>query len=856
MKKLNNIEAYPIKIKTYTVILMLLWTVIVFGSLLWNVYQVKQGTLDMAHIQARSAFMKDVLYRRWNTSHGGVYAPVSEQTVPNPHLDESQRDITAHSGLVLTLINPAYMTRQVHELATKIRGIQGHITSLNPLSPTNTPDPWESQALQAFQRGVKEESRVEKIKDKSQLRFMQPLLTEEGCLKCHNKQGYQVGDIQGGISISVPLSPLLLIERSQIVTLSLGHVLLCLIGLMGLGIGTLRLSKQITDRKKAEKALREKTKYIDSILYSSTDMAIIATDLNLHIVYCNPVAEIFFGYKSKEVLGLPVMELYSQNSEDSAQFERGIEIVKTEGEYKYCIAQETDSGVRHLDSQVTGIFGKDNDLIGFLLRSTDITERIQNMEALANSKRLWEDTFNAVQDYIAVHDREYRIMNANKALLDKLGLTREELVGRRCYELIHGTSTPTASCPHKTVMQSQKPHVVELYEESLGGDILVNCYPIFNDSGEFFGSVHVVKDISESKRAENKLKESERRFRELFEHTPIAYQSLDRLGRFTDINSIWLDMLGYDKEEVVGRSFGEFWSEATKDLFEGYFKTLKAERIIDNAELALKKKDGQQLEVLITGRVQSDPAGNFLRTHCILFDITARKKTEQEIKNYARMQSVLVKEINHRVKNNLFAIQGMINAERYRAGEDGKEILERLGDRVLGLSTVHNMLARVEWHPIMLSELCKEITGGIFAGSSGDTKVNCLVKSSTCKVASKQAHQIAMLVNELATNSLKYGLGGRNSMLVTIEIEEHRGKMISLVYRDDGPGYPEEKLRGAFFSVSVGMDIILSIVEKNLQGEMTLRNDNGAVCEINNIKLVEQGEGMNLANTTKYAFLP
>jgi hypothetical protein len=91
--------------------------------------------------------MKDVVYRRWNAGHGGIYVPVTDETPPNPYLEVPERDITTQSGVVLTLMNPAYMTRQVHELGAKAFGIQGHITSLNPIRPANAPDSWEARAL-------------------------------------------------------------------------------------------------------------------------------------------------------------------------------------------------------------------------------------------------------------------------------------------------------------------------------------------------------------------------------------------------------------------------------------------------------------------------------------------------------------------------------------------------------------------------------------------------------------------------------------------------------------------------------------------------------------------------------------
>ena len=257
MNSLKKADNESIRIRYYAGALIVVWSVIVSASLIWNGSQQKQTTLSMARIQARVAHQKDVTYRRWSAKHGGVYVPVSEETIPNPYLGTPERDITTPSGSSLTLMNPAYMTRQVHELAEKAYGIHGHITSLNPIRPENAPDPWESKALKAFESETEEVSSIEEMGGKVYMRLMRPLLTEKSCLKCHSAQGYKAGDVRGGISVSIPMAPLWTIERSHMLTLSVAHGLIWLIGLLGIGVGTRRLGHQIDQRKRTEEKLNQ-----------------------------------------------------------------------------------------------------------------------------------------------------------------------------------------------------------------------------------------------------------------------------------------------------------------------------------------------------------------------------------------------------------------------------------------------------------------------------------------------------------------------------------------------------------------------------------------------------------------------
>ena len=223
---------------------VLIWPIAVVLSLAWNVYQVRQNSLEMGRIEARVAYEKDVLYRRWNAGFGGVYVPVGGATQPNPHLvNTEERDITTPSGRQLTLVNPAYMTRQVHELGLEELGVRGHITSLKPIRAENAPGPWEAEALRAFESGETEVSSVEELDGQEHVRLMRPLVVDEGCLPCHAQQGYKVGEVRGGLSVAIPMQPLRGVERKQVFSLVVGHVFLWLMGLAAIMLGERRMRR-------------------------------------------------------------------------------------------------------------------------------------------------------------------------------------------------------------------------------------------------------------------------------------------------------------------------------------------------------------------------------------------------------------------------------------------------------------------------------------------------------------------------------------------------------------------------------------------------------------------------------------
>ncbi len=138
----------------------------------------------------------------------------------------------------------------------------------------------------------------------------------------------------------------------------------------------------ITDFKKAELALAEKTIYLDNILRSSIECAIATVDLDFRITYYNPMAEKLFGYTAEEVIGKTVQEMYTKEKVEPERFEKAIENVHNLGAYYYIVDQETEEGVRHLESRVSSILDPDGELLGYTLFSRDITDRKQTEEAI------------------------------------------------------------------------------------------------------------------------------------------------------------------------------------------------------------------------------------------------------------------------------------------------------------------------------------------------------------------------------------------------------------------------------------------------------------------------------------------
>ena len=224
--------------KKNIVLVSAIWLVLISASLLWNYLNARQNQQSVAFQTARSFFNLILVTRSWNAQHGGLYVPVTSLTQPNPFLADPGRDVLTATGLKLTKINPAFMTRQISEIASSQGQVQFHITSLKPIRPENRATDREEKALTAFERGVQEIGEMIPGGAGKEYFYMAPLRTEQACLPCHAKQGYKEGDIRGGISVTLPF-----VVEIPLLALELGHLGIGLVGILGIILAGLKLDR-------------------------------------------------------------------------------------------------------------------------------------------------------------------------------------------------------------------------------------------------------------------------------------------------------------------------------------------------------------------------------------------------------------------------------------------------------------------------------------------------------------------------------------------------------------------------------------------------------------------------------------
>ncbi|MCT7942893.1 EAL domain-containing protein [Shewanella holmiensis] len=409
-----------------------------------------------------------------------------------------------------------------------------------------------------------------------------------------------------------------------------------LIDSFGKLVGTIGFSHDISEKIKAREALKANETTFKAMIESIPVAVYVSSDVEQVATYINPTFTKLFGYTIDEVpsaatwwpLAYPDKSYRDQISEEW--------LLKVDQAIK------AQSDIEPMEVIVTCKDGsKKNILWGFTTLNDqnfafglNLTELRHAENIVFESEVKFKSLIQNMSEGLALHELvydennqaiDYRILEVNRAFEAQTGITSINASGKLATE-VYGLNPAPFLENYAQVVKTGKPYSFEVYFEPLQRHFNIS---VFSPMANQFATVFT--DITERKKVQQQIVESESRFRELFQQTPIAYQSLDAEGRFIDANEQLCDMLGYSREEILGITFGEIWMDEIQDQFPCQFKSFKKAGHV-STQLTLEKRDGQLITVILNGRIQRDTKGNFVKTHCVLIDITEREKIAQEMR--------------------------------------------------------------------------------------------------------------------------------------------------------------------------------------------------------------------------------
>ncbi|HTY26374.1 MAG TPA: PAS domain S-box protein [Desulfomonilaceae bacterium] len=586
------------------------------------------------------------------------------------------------------------------------------------------------------------------------------------------------------------------------------------------------VSIDITERKEAEEKLLQEKAISDTTIDSLPGTFYVFDD-ELKLLRWNKNLEKLTGYSADEISEMSPLDFFGEGVK--SLIKGTIEKAFAEGAYSIEADIATKQGIE-TPYWFTGKLVRLGEKQCILGLGMDLTERRLAEEALVRAKTEWERTFDAVPDLIMILDDQFRIIRANQATANTLGVTAEQVVGATCYERIHGEKYPPPFCPHAKLLADGKPYSTEVFEKRLGGTFEVSVSPLRNSRGELTGSVHVAHNITNRKRAEEALRESEARYRDLFENSSDIIYTHDLEGKFTSVNEAGKRILGYPTEEYRTFSF--------RDILDPEYIPIAAEQLrrkfqngIERTgpyELLARHKDGTLHWFEVTSRIIKDQ-GKPLAVHGTARDITDRKRDEERLKASLREKEVLLKEIHHRVKNNLQLMSSLLRLQlrQIKRKDDGLVgVFEDIQSRIRAMALVHEALYRSkDLEQVDAAPYIRRIVAGLRASSprgSRELSIKTDVKSISLSINAALA--CGLIVNELVTNSLKHAFpeGQQGEILVTLgPVGEEE---FQLGVRDNGIGMPQTiDLQNP---ESLGLDLVASL-SRQLNGTVEFATGEG-----------------------------
>ncbi len=581
----------------------------------------------------------------------------------------------------------------------------------------------------------------------------------------------------------------------------------------GQAIGILGVTRDITERMKAREALRDsEERYRQMFERNPLPMMIIDIE-SLEFLNVNTAAVELYGYTRNEFLNMTIKDIRPTEDVEAvvdyvSRLEPGID---HQGIWRH---KKKDGDIIYVDiTSHDMVYGGLRARVGLC---NDVTEQLTAQRALSESEERYRTLVEKgmggvylIQDGLFVY--------VNDKLAEIFGYTSDELVDKKG--------------PENLVLPEDWPIVKENIRLRIDGEVDSVNYDfkgirkdgtaiqveVHGSAIEYHGKLAVLGtllDITERMRSEKALRESEERFRTAFRTSPDAMCiNTYKTGEFIEINDGFLNLTGYKMEEVIGKSIFDLgiWQD-DKDrqrLVDG----MKATGQVSSMETGFRLKDGNVIPCLYSAKSFSLEDETYILS--IVSDITDLKSAEDKIKASLLEKEILLKEIHHRVKNNLQVISGLLNLQSHYINEEGaREIYRESQNRIITMALIHEELyQREDLSSIDFADFLQTLSDNLLSSYGMDKRrISIELDIKDAELIIDTAIPCGLIINELVSNSLKHAFPGKNKGEISVKLHSTGNKGYSLKVSDNGTGFP----KGVNFrqTKSLGLQLVTVLVDQ------------------------------------------
>jgi len=574
--------------------------------------------------------------------------------------------------------------------------------------------------------------------------------------------------------------------------------------------------EDVTEHKNAENALLESAEKHRLLVENSHDIIYTLTSDGIFL-FVSAAWTALMGYPVDQVVGKS-FQVFIHPDDHYRCLEWLHKVIQTgarqEG-VEYRVRHADGSWYWHTSSAVP-LRDKAGNVIGFEGVARDITERKNIEDILQATRENYESFFNSIDDFLFVLDENGIMIHVNNIVMVRLGYTAQELYGQSVLML------------HPRARREEAGRIVS---QMLAGTADFCPVPIVSKDGlqipvetrithgnwdgkpAIFG---VSKDIS-------RLQLSEEKFSKLFHINPSASGLTDlRDGSYIEVNEAFYKLFGFNKNEVIGKTATEL-GIMTHDSIETILRTADGEGNVTNVDASLKTKCGEIKHVLLSAENIHIQNGKFRFT--VVHDITERKKAEDKVNSLLAEKELILKEVHHRIKNNMNTISSLLSLQTHTLTEPSAiSALKDTGSRVKSMGLLYDKLyLSKDYNNISLKDYLPVLVDEVIKNFPKNKMVKTEMHIEDVVLDAKRIQPLGIIINELLTNIMKYAFSGRAQGLITVSAL-HDNKTVIIGVQDDGNGMPEN----VSFERSPGFGLqLIQALTQQLNGSIRIERVNG-----------------------------